>query len=595
MSDHSSKVPSPTPVAPEAPTLPGNDAPIKSRPEMEQADPIRLREDLCDAQERLGFVLESIKDYALMLLDVHGTITGWSAGAEQILGFSEKEILGQKVHRIFSPEDIAAKIPEQEMELSQTIGRATDDRWHMRKDGTRFWATGYMRPLFLFEKEKQLRGYAKLIRDLTASKQAEDRIKLLHEEREAVAAVWAAELEGRVKQRTEELVHMQQALHQAEKLEAIGRLAGGVAHDFNNLMTGILGIAEDLQKRLMPASADVEDMDQIIGAARKAAVITKQLLAFGRRQVVNPRVLNLNEVISAMDGLFRRLLGEDIEMTTVLDPQLGSVHMDPGNLEQVVLNLGLNARDAMLTGGKLTLQTSNMDLEEGHLKGLFDVKPGPYVVVTVSDSGSGMSQETLKHMFEPFFSTKGEKGTGLGLANVYGIVKKANGDIVVESAPGKGTTFRIYFPRVEQSPDPERRRFERREAGGGSETILVTEDEDIVRRVVVRALRKKGYTVLHARSGQAAIDICDKHEGPIDLLLTDVIMPGMNGNELAKLVVPKRPNMAVLYMSGYNQELIAERGGVDPTINFIEKTFSPEGLCHKVREVLDAAKQAPHV
>ncbi len=414
----------------------------------------------------------------------------------------------------------------------------------------------------------------------------------LAKERQAAAVVWATELETQVKQRTEELVRSQNALHQAEKLEAIGRLAGGVAHDFNNLMTGILGITDDLHAELGPGSPHRADLEHIISAARKATVITKQLLAFGRRQVINPQVLNLNEIIATMDGLFRRLLGEDIDVKTVLDPQLGSMHIDPGNLEQVILNLGLNARDAMLAGGKLTLETANVNLDENHVIGNFAAKPGPYVVLTVSDTGCGMAPEILDHMFDPFFTTKGGKGAGLGLANVYGIVKQAGGDIRVKSDLGKGTTFRIYFPRVEASPNADRRNADRRDARGGSETILLTEDEDIARKVVVKALRKRGYTVLHARNGQVAIDISGKHEGPIDLLLTDVIMPGMNGSELAKTIASKRPGMSVLYMSGYNQEIISQRGVLEPGTNFIEKTFTGEGLCHKVREVLDGAKQA---
>ncbi len=409
-------------------------------------------------------------------------------------------------------------------------------------------------------------------------------------ERQAAATVWSTELEAQVKQRTEELTHTQNALHKAEKLEAIGRLAGGVAHDFNNLMTGILGITEELQLKLGPQSAHLEDLDHILGAAKRAAVITKQLLAFGRRQVNNPQVLNLNQVIGTMDGLFRRLLGEDIEIKTVLDPQLWSMRINPGNLEQVILNLGLNARDAMLSGGRLTLETANVKWEESHAVQNVPIQPGSYVVLTVTDTGSGMAPEIIDHMFEPFFTTKVGNGTGLGLANVYGIVKQADGEIRVDSEPGKGTTFKIYFPRVDELSTSEPS-SEPGEARGGSETILLAEDEDIVRQVAVKALRKKGYTVLHASSGQAAAEMSDNYSGTIDLLITDIIMPGINGNELAKSLSTKRAQMSILFMSGYTQDIISQRGVLNPGTNFIEKTFTGEGLCHKVREVLDAAKK----
>jgi chemotaxis methyl-accepting protein methylase/chemotaxis response regulator CheB/signal transduction histidine kinase len=410
-------------------------------------------------------------------------------------------------------------------------------------------------------------------------------------ERQAAAKVWSTELEAQVKQRTEELTHTQNALHKAEKLEAIGRLAGGVAHDFNNLMTGILGITEDLLLKVGPQSAYLEDLDHILGAAKRAAVITKQLLAFGRRQVSNPEVLNLNHVIGTMDGLFRRLLGEDIEVKTVLDPQLWPMRINPGNLEQVILNLGLNARDAMLAGGRLTLETANVQCGESHVAQNDTIQPGSYVVLTVADTGTGMAPEIIDHMFEPFFTTKVGNGTGLGLANVYGIVKQADGEIRVESELGKGTTFRIYFPRVEEISPSAPRSSEPGEARGGSETILLAEDEDIVRLVAVKALRKKGYTVLQANNGHAAIEMSENYSGTIDLLVTDIIMPGINGNQLAKSLAAKRGKMGVLFMSGYSQDIISKRGVLKPGTNFIEKTFAGEGLCHKVREVLDAAKK----
>jgi two-component system cell cycle sensor histidine kinase/response regulator CckA len=276
---------------------------------------------------------------------------------------------------------------------------------------------------------------------------------------------------------------------------------------------------------------------------------------------------------------------------TVLDPQLWPMRINPGNLEQVILNLGLNARDAMLAGGRLTLETANVQCGESHVAQNDTIQPGSYVVLTVADTGTGMAPEIIDHMFEPFFTTKVGNGTGLGLANVYGIVKQADGEIRVESELGKGTTFRIYFPRVEEISPSAPRSSEPGEARGGSETILLAEDEDIVRLVAVKALRKKGYTVLQANNGHAAIEMSENYSGTIDLLVTDIIMPGINGNQLAKSLAAKRGKMGVLFMSGYSQDIISKRGVLKPGTNFIEKTFAGEGLCHKVREVLDAAKK----
>jgi len=409
-------------------------------------------------------------------------------------------------------------------------------------------------------------------------------------EHQSIAAEWTSTLEKRVRERTEELAKSQSALLQSEKLEAVGRLAGGVAHDFNNLMTGILGMTQDVQEALGADSPHRDDLQDVINAAKKAMSVTKQLLAFGRRQVFDPHVLNINDVIGGMKKLIQRLLGEDIDLVTVLDPRLGNVNIDQSSIEQVILNLGLNARDSMPKGGKITLQTTNEEITEDNADQNLKLLPGPYVALTVTDEGSGISPEVLPHIFEPFFTTKGAgKGTGLGLATVYGIVKQSGGGISLQSTLGQGTAFTIFLPRLGHLSKTDPPVPHSQEVPGGSETILVTEDESIVRKVTVRTLRKKGYTVLQASSAKEALKISDKYADPIHLLLTDVIMPGMNGRELAGLMVQKRPSLAVLYMSGYEKETIARRGVLEPGTAFIEKSFSPEGLCHKVRVVLDTA------
>ncbi len=414
----------------------------------------------------------------------------------------------------------------------------------------------------------------------------------LAKDQQATAAAWTADLEARVAERTKELAKSQSALLQSEKLEAIGRLAGGVAHDFNNLMTGILGMSQNVRKQLGNDSPHCDDLEEVIDAAKKAMAVTKQLLAFGRRQVFDPQVMNINNVITNMTKLLEKLLGADIDLVTVLDPHLGNVSIDQSSIEQVILNLGLNARDSMPKGGKITLRTAQSEITENDGVQLIPMVPGLYVALTVTDEGEGMSPETIEHLFEPFFTTKTEgKGTGLGLATVYGIIKQSSGGISLKSALGKGTSFTVYLPHLGKNSNNESLAPQSQEVRGGSETILVTEDESIVRKVLVRELRGKGYTVLHASNGKEAARISKEHEEPIHLLLTDVIMPGMNGRELAELMVRKRPGLAVLYMSGYDQEIIAQRGVLEPGVAFIEKSFSSEGLCQKVREVLDAAQK----
>ena len=409
-------------------------------------------------------------------------------------------------------------------------------------------------------------------------------------EHQATAAAWTVDLETRVKQRTQELAKSQNALLQSEKLEAVGRLAGGVAHDFNNLMTGILVMTQDVQKALGAKSPHRGDLEDVISAAKKAMAVTKQLLTFGRRQIFDPHILNINNVITGMSKLLQKLLGEDIDLVVISDPHLGNVNIDQSSIEQSILNLGLNARDSMPKGGKITLRTTNAEIHDENDMQTLKIAHGPYVALTVTDEGSGISPEVMTHIFEPFYTTKGEgKGTGLGLATVYGIVKQSGGGISIKSGLGKGTSVTIYLPRLGNIPSTEPVVENPQEIRGGSETILVTEDEEIVRKAVVRTLRNIGYSVLHAASGKEAVKISERHASPIHLLLTDVIMPGMNGRELAESIVKKRPGLTVLYMSGYDKEIIAQRRVLEPGIAFIEKSFSAEGLCHKVREVLDTA------
>ncbi len=381
-------------------------------------------------------------------------------------------------------------------------------------------------------------------------------------------------------------------LRQSQKMEAVGRLAGGVAHDFNNLLTVITGYSDLLLEELSDDNRLRRAADEIHKAADRAASLTCQLLAFSRRQVLEPKVLHLNQVVSNIDKMLRRLIGEDIDLLTVLEPQLGRVKGDRGQIEQVIMNLALNARDAMPHGGKLTIETANVELDEAYTCSHIAVQPGPYVMLAVSDTGCGMDEETQAHLFEPFFTTKEPgQGTGLGLATVYGIVKQSGGNIWVYSEPERGTTFKIYLPRVEEAVEDAATGEPARHPPSGSETVLLVEDEQSVRQLVGEALRRNGYTVLEASNGAEAIRVCEGHQGPIQLLVTDVVMPEMGGRALAQRLASLRPEMKVLYMSGYTNNAIVHHGVLDPGTAFLQKPFRPADVARKVREVLEGGKE----
>ncbi|MBI1940202.1 MAG: response regulator [Acidobacteria bacterium] len=402
-------------------------------------------------------------------------------------------------------------------------------------------------------------------------------------------------LEARVEERTAALKaeiaereSLQKQLVQAQKMEAIGRLAGGVAHDFNNLLTIITGYSDLLLEQVKSGSPIRGQMEEIRRAADRAAALTRQLLAFGRRQVLAPQVLNLNKIVANMDKMLRRLIGEDLDLVTKLDPALSQTKVDPSQVEQVIMNLAVNSRDAMPEGGKLMIETANAELDANYARRHAMAAPGRFVMLAVSDTGCGMDAETQSRIFEPFFTTKETgKGTGLGLATVYGIVKQIGGEIWVYSEPGRGTTFKVYFPQVE---GPERAVQTPKVVSAsqrGSETILVVEDEEAVRSLVRRVLESKGYAVLTASTAEEAARLCEQQEGKISLLLTDVVMPGMSGRKLAHHLGFSRPEMKVLYMSGYTDNAIVHQGVLDPGTAFLQKPFTPDAVLRKVREVLD--------
>jgi two-component system, cell cycle sensor histidine kinase and response regulator CckA len=390
------------------------------------------------------------------------------------------------------------------------------------------------------------------------------------------------------KRSEEELRKSHEMLRQSQKMEAVGRLAGGVAHDFNNLLTVIGGYSDLLLQRLPPDSQYRDNVEEIRKAGTRASSLTQQLLAFSRKQVIAPRVVDLNEVVEGMEKMLRRLIGEDIDLVTVLRPGLWNTRVDTGQIEQVLMNLAVNARDAMPGVGKLLIETENGRIDEDLARRQGYGEPGPYVVLSVRDTGSGMDEETLSHIFEPFFTTKGQgKGTGLGLATIYGIVRQSNGYVSVESRPGEGSTFRIYFPRCEERSHDPTADVEPIHTLGKGETVLLVEDDEMVRNFLRTTLSEGGYTLLEADDGEEAVALLQRDDRPIHLLITDVIMPRMGGKELGDRIAAGRPGMKILFVSGYvdNEILREQRFGRGEA--YLQKPFAPETLLRTVRKMLE--------
>ena len=421
----------------------------------------------------------------------------------------------------------------------------------------------------------------------------DEALRKAHDELEHRVEARTGELRREVEERREAqeaLRQSDQQLRQAQKMEAIGLLAGGVAHDFNNLLTAIVGYAQLMLRRIDPRDPLCTNAQEILKAGRRATGLTRQLLAFSRKQVMEPRVIDLNDVVANMHKMLARLIGEDVELSAQPASDLGCVLADPGQIEQVIMNLAVNARDAVPQGGRLVIETANVELDENYADRHPGVRPCAHVMLAISDTGCGMDEATRLRIFEPFFTTKERgKGTGLGLSTVYGIVQQSGGTVWVYSEPGRGTTFKIYLPLVARAATV----FgasSAEEAPRGTETVLLVEDDDIVRDLAGEILRVNGYTVLAAPHGGEAIVLCERHPGAVDLLLTDVVMPQLNGRELVERVRPLRPAMKVLFMSGYTGRALGSQGTLEPGTPFIQKPFTPDALTRKVREVLDAGR-----
>jgi PAS domain S-box-containing protein len=484
-----------------------------------------------------------------------GSLLDCNAALVRMLRYPSRDsLLARKTSDTYvDPTERAALVEELEREGSIRDFEAK----RMRYDGTTLWARSSVQAVK--DEHGHMVYYEGLVEDLTERRQAEEALRAA---------------EGR--------------LLQVAKLEAVGRLAGGVAHDFNNLLGVIMGYADLMMKRLPPEDPLKRNLHEIQKAAERASGLTKQLLAFSRRQVLQPRVLDLHHTIGEVESMLQRVIGEDVDLVTVLREGVGKVKADPGQIQQVLMNLAVNARDAMPDGGTLTIETANTDLTDDYARRHLGVTPGPYVLMAVSDTGMGMTPEVQTHIFEPFFTTKGpEKGTGLGLATVYGIIKQSGGNIWVYSEPGKGATFKVYLPRVSDGAPGAAVLDAEPEPARGHETVLLVEDDDKVREVVSLALRDAGYTVLEARVGSGALALGAERKEPVHLVITDLVMPGMSGRELVERWRAKHPETRALFMSGYTDATAHQQGGLPAGAAFIQKPFAPSALARKVREVLE--------
>jgi PAS domain S-box-containing protein len=519
----------------------------------QRRDPITLLHE----SEKLVMALLESASQAILSVDPNGRIVLANPKTEEMFGYSRQELLGARIEILLPESQRRAHGRDREEYFTRPRVRPMGigmDLAGRRKDGTEFPVEI---SLSYVETAEGLFAIA-FVNDISDRKR----------------------LEGQ--------------LLQAQKMEAVGRLAGGVAHDFNNMLTVIAGYNRMILDELSPLDPLRGCAQEVLKAADRAAALTKQLLAFSRRQVMQPCVMNVNTAVMHTETMLRRLIGEDVELVLSLPEDVGNIKADPNHIEQAIVNLALNARDAMPKGGRITVETANVHLDENYARTHMGVKPGEFVMVAVSDTGHGMDAETRRRLFEPFFTTKEKgKGTGLGLATVYGAIKQLGGDIWVYSEPGQGTSFKLYFPRVTETATLPAASPVEQDRAPSTETILVVEDEQTVRDLTVRILRKLGHTVLAAAHGVEAIEIAKSYSGPIALLLTDVVMPNMSGRQVAEELLKLRPELKVLYLSGYTDHTVVHHGVLEDGVEFLPKPFSREALARKIRDVLGAPPPAP--
>ena len=508
----------------------------------------RMKRQLREREEYFRSLIEQAMDI-IAVLDADGAVRYASPSVLPLLGYGAEELVGQHIFDLVHPDDVGAAMTVFAEGVATGQGVRLLGLQVRHKDGTYRSLEAIGRYLL---DDPVVRGVVINARDVTERRSLE------------------------------------RQLLQAQKMEAVGRLAGGIAHDFNNVLTAIFGYADLLTEELPAGSPARQDLEEIRKAATRASALTRQLLAFSRQQVLAPVVLSVNDLVDDVGKMLRRLVGEDVELRLILARDAGNVRADSGQLQQVIMNLVVNARDAMPTGGKLVIETADAELTEQYAELHQAVIPGRYVMLAVSDTGVGMDAQTKARIFEPFFTTKEKgKGTGLGLSTVYGIVKQSGGYVWVYSEPGHGTTFKLYLPRVDAPAEPQAPPRETATLTG-TETILLAEDDEILRPLTKGLLAKLGYTVLDAESAEQALAVAGARQGPIHLLVADVVMPGASGRELARRLAQSRPETRVLYVSGYTDDAIVHHGMLEPGLKFLQKPFTPAALARKVREVLDA-------
>ncbi len=511
----------------------------------------RAERALREANEHLAAVIQS-SPLAIYTLDPASTVRTWNRAAEALYGWQAEEVIGRPLPTVGQDLEDHARLRDRVLRGEALRGVEVTRR---KKDGTLVNISLSVAPLH--DAAGRVTGMLSLAADITEMRQLEVQYR------------------------------------QAQKMEAVGRLAGGIAHDFNNLLTAIIGTTALVLEDLGLESRARLDIQEIEKAAKRAAGLTRQLLIFSRQQVLEPRVLDLNALVGNLERMLHRLIGEDIELRTKPAALRGAVRADPGQLEQAIVNLVVNARDAMPKGGRLTIETADVELDRSYVAAHVPTQPGPYVLLAISDTGVGMDVATKARLFEPFFTTKEPgRGTGLGLATVYGIVKQSGGYIWAYTELGHGTTFKIYLPRVAETAEAPESTPSAPTPVGGSETVLVVEDQEEVRKLTKRVLEARGYTVLAARNGAEALEIVARHPNRIHLMITDVVMPGMNGREVARLACARRSDLKVLYVSGYTGEAVLQHRLLEPGVAFLQKPFTPDVLARKTREVLDNGKES---
>ncbi len=516
----------------------------------------RASEQVAEEREKFQLLVEAVSDYAIYMLDPHGKVVSWNAGAERIMGYASEQIVGRHFSCFYPTDDSGW---DHELTRATREQRVEVEGWRVRKDGSRFLVNEVVAPVL--DGAMRLRGFAKVTRDIT------ERVRARKEKEELTTQ-----------------------LHQSQKLESVGQLAGGIAHDFNNLLSVILNCSHLVTAEIEPGSTVHQDVVQIKEAAQRAASLTRQLLVFSRRDLIEPRLLSLNEVITGLQKLIARAIGEDIVIKTSLDADIGWIKADPSQVEQVLINLAVNARDAMPGGGTLTIETFSVELDPQKADRYLDLEPGSYVGLRVSDTGHGMSPAVMQKAFDPFFTTKPKgSGTGLGLATVYGIVRGAGGHVQVRSQERLGTSFEVLLPQFEEPPVLHDDDAVTPKLQGRGERVLLVEDEDALRAIAARILTQNGYEVIEARNGRDALFRLEGPNRHIDLLLSDIVMPEMSGVELATRLREGTPDLKVILTSGYSSRTFSS-AQVDAEV--LQKPFEPNDLLQLVREVLEQERLA---